>query len=231
MTKKQICWQKYIDPLQTNIQEFDPTNEVELGKEPEEDFVTTDIEDNIIYGIDNQKIISTPFGLLTVNSNSLATSNFDFWIMHTNFDITPTIAATISNIEGVETIEILTRYRARIGFPISEFIDKNGKRQRLFSSTEIKQKIEKSLLEKPSHSNITIDTIIRNLFNDEVLAVFNQKRLLASKYEYWAMLILPNGNIQVTQTDNKEEYEKQYKILNDTSNLISGYIVNHIDYD
>lgn len=40
---------------------------------------------------------------------------FDFRIMHTNFNITGDVAEVIEGVDGVETLEIFTRYRARVG--------------------------------------------------------------------------------------------------------------------
>ena len=40
---------------------------------------------------------------------------FKFWIGHTNFDITPKVSDIIEKIEGVEVLNIYTRYRFRIG--------------------------------------------------------------------------------------------------------------------
>ena len=40
---------------------------------------------------------------------------FNFWTGHTNFSITPDVAVKIEKIEGIEVLDILTRYRFRIG--------------------------------------------------------------------------------------------------------------------
>ena len=60
------------------------------------------------------KIISTPMGLIPIDSN-MTNKLFNFWTGHTNFDITKKIKDTIESTEGVETLEIYTRYRFRVG--------------------------------------------------------------------------------------------------------------------
>jgi hypothetical protein len=44
-----------------------------------------------------------------------ASKIFNFWIGHTNFNISKPVSQIIENIEGVETLDIFTRYRFRIG--------------------------------------------------------------------------------------------------------------------
>jgi hypothetical protein len=56
----------------------------------------------------------TPLGIMPLNL--LSTSEiFNFWIGHTNFNIVKDIADIIEESEGVETLDIITRYRFRVG--------------------------------------------------------------------------------------------------------------------
>lgn len=58
---------------------------------------------------------------------------FKLYMMHTNFGITKPMLRVIEGTEGVETVDILTRYRIRIGI---------GK---LFRSAEVTNKIRKNI--------------------------------------------------------------------------------------
>ncbi len=64
---------------------------------------------------------------LTVHQESQLL-DFNLWIMHLNVDITPRMISAIEEIDGVETLDIISRYRARLGieklFP-EETIKKN----------------------------------------------------------------------------------------------------------
>jgi DNA polymerase III delta prime subunit len=64
---------------------------------------------------------------LTVHQESQLL-DFNLWIMHLNVDITPRMISAIEEIDGVETLDIISRYRARLGiaklFP-EEAIKKN----------------------------------------------------------------------------------------------------------
>lgn len=59
--------------------------------------------------------IMTPFGMLPITDNSMASKQFKFWTGHANFKITSDFYAVIERIDGVETLDILTPYRFRIG--------------------------------------------------------------------------------------------------------------------
>ena len=78
--------------------------------------------------------IFTPFGVLPLTEQSLASSYFKFWVGHTNFKITYSFYKIISNIEGVETLDVFSPYRFRISV---------GK---LFRDRDVMNHIRKSMI-------------------------------------------------------------------------------------
>ena len=68
------------------------------------------------------KVMATPMGIIPVNENTASGKIFNFWVGHTNFNITKHLAGVIENIDGVETLDIFTRYRFRVGIG-KAFID------------------------------------------------------------------------------------------------------------
>jgi hypothetical protein len=54
-------------------------------------------------------------GIIPMNENTMSGKIFNFWMGHTNFNITKKIADIIEQTDGVETLDIFTRYRFRIG--------------------------------------------------------------------------------------------------------------------
>ena len=65
--------------------------------------------------------IMTPFGILPLTEQSLASRHFKFWVGHTNFMLgdgyktgTEEFEALIGSVLGVEAVDILTSYRFRI---------------------------------------------------------------------------------------------------------------------
>lgn len=110
-----IVWQKWADPF---------------GKDDIEDIENAikelSVEDNYLEESENKhidkfdiqndpiKVIATPMGIIPINDNTSSSKIFNFWLGHTNFDITKAVLNTIEKTEGVETLDIFTRYRFRI---------------------------------------------------------------------------------------------------------------------
>lgn len=178
--KKIIKWQKWVDPLGSNVDEVEwPGYNVDEDGEPIP-----------IHKVKGMPILSTPFGPLSITEHSLAANQFDFWNMHTNFDITPEIFAEIEKVDGVETLNVLTRYRLRVGLSISG----------LFDGTIVKQNIEK-----------TVQTYFLNRFQ-QLLSKFDSSVIqkvstiyekISNEHNNWLIYILPNGNVEVVTSDKK----------------------------
>jgi hypothetical protein len=81
-----ISWQKWLDPFGSDDAE-----------ELEHDPYLADYEEQE-----------------SVTDNTMSGKIFNFWIGHTNFDITHKVADVIEKTDGVETLDIFTRYRFRI---------------------------------------------------------------------------------------------------------------------
>lgn len=119
-SKNVIVWQKWVDPFgqEEDETEFDPyvgeyfDAEEGLDDEDEKELPT----DKEIMKMNKKavRVIATPMGIIPVNDNTLSGKLFNFWMGHTNFNITPTVAELIEKTNGVETLDIFTRYRFRI---------------------------------------------------------------------------------------------------------------------
>jgi len=57
----------------------------------------------------------TPFGLMPLTEQSLASTHFKFWVGHSNFKLTNVFYNVIGETLGIETLDIMTPYRFRIG--------------------------------------------------------------------------------------------------------------------
>ncbi len=209
--KKAISWSKYEDirsqfqPIPNELKEEDSNLEESPSQTP---------------------AILTSFGMLPLYEGNLASDNFDFWIMYTNFDITKEVVQALLPIKGVESIEPLTRYRARIGFPIGEMVQ-DGKRVRMFDVTQIKKEIEKVLLENPPLINIEVDQFVLNTYNEEVMENFLRLKDKGAAFDYWAVLILPNGGIEHIHTDCLSDYLIQENIFSQTAGMTGGTCITH----
>ena len=61
------------------------------------------------------KAINTPMGIIPYAEQTASGKIFNFWIGHTNFNITEPIASIIEYCAGTECLDVFTRYRFRVG--------------------------------------------------------------------------------------------------------------------
>ena len=108
----QIIWEKWVDPFGENTGEhkwhqYDDDDDNESSSAFEEQ-----IEKKLPKPV---RVISTPLGIIPYNEHTASSKIFNFWIGHTNFDISQEISDIIEKCRGVELLDIFTRYRFRIG--------------------------------------------------------------------------------------------------------------------
>lgn len=121
-SKNIIMWQKWVDPFgqEEDETEFDPyvgkyfEAEEYFEEQDEEPTESTASKDMMKMNKKAVRVIATPMGIIPVNDNTMSGKLFNFWMGHTNFNITPSVAQTIERTNGVETLDIFTRYRFRI---------------------------------------------------------------------------------------------------------------------
>jgi len=105
-----IIWQKWFDPFGE-----DDANELNANSIEESDDLEEGNEYNPIDHLKKpMKAIATPMGIIPYTENTASSKIFNFWVGHTNFTITPTIVDILENVDGVESLDIFTRYRFRI---------------------------------------------------------------------------------------------------------------------
>lgn len=113
-----IIWQKWADPFgldDAEIQDFDPYTGNYTDNEQETDEDKDKVYEDIIQKKDKAvRVIATPMGIIPMNDNTASGKIFNFWMGHTNFDISKKVSQIIEKTEGVETLDIFTRYRFRI---------------------------------------------------------------------------------------------------------------------
>jgi hypothetical protein len=109
-----IIWQKWSDPFGEKDDEVsDELDNFYDEDEDEDDFVEENIN-SVINQPKPIKVIATPMGIIPINDNTASGKIFNFWMGHTNFNITAEIAKIIEACDGVECLNVFTRYRFRI---------------------------------------------------------------------------------------------------------------------
>lgn len=111
-----IVWEKWVDPFG-----FDNDNEINdpfFDDDENNDEISGESElpeQYLIKKTKNIRVISTPMGLIPMEETLSSGKIFNFWTGYTNFSVTKNIAYIIEKTDGVETLDIFTRYRFRVG--------------------------------------------------------------------------------------------------------------------
>lgn len=114
--KKKIGWQKYetlleeqmTSPLLTDLIKQSMSNLlVDEDYEEEETYKEEEADDTSI-------VAPVPINSKMLEDVAMMT-NFDCWLGHTNFDITPDIKRKLNKVSGIEVLKIISRYRFFIG--------------------------------------------------------------------------------------------------------------------
>ena len=115
--KPLIVWQKWVDPFGADVDDIHWTD-YENESPPIESYNGSDDQD------ENQlpkhskktiKVIASPMGLIPYSEHTASGKIFNFWTGHTNFNLTKNLIDTLEQVDGVETLDVFTRYRFRIG--------------------------------------------------------------------------------------------------------------------
>lgn len=125
---KKIGWQKYEDVIQTEM--YSPLASMIL-----EELSPVGVEED---EYEEEELHETESLIVPKNFYETVSlmSRFDCWIGHTNFNITNSIKNKLNEVDGIEVLNIISRYRFFIGV---------GK---MFEFTEVRKDIEKTILSK-----------------------------------------------------------------------------------
>lgn len=105
-----IIWQKWFDPFGSD------EDSQALPAPTENEDIDNDVFDDKDPDLNRKHVraIATPMGLIPYTENTASGKIFNFWIGHTNFSITKNISDIIDLCDGVEILDVFTRYRFRI---------------------------------------------------------------------------------------------------------------------
>lgn len=114
-----IVWQKWFDPLGEDdldqMEDMDSASEPEFYTEDEPELVEHEDGEGEEFYKRPTRVIMTPMGIIPYTENTASNKIFNFWVGHTNFNLNLAICRLIEDAEGIEALDIFTRYRFRIG--------------------------------------------------------------------------------------------------------------------
>ena len=210
--KKKFAWEKWYNLLDDEVESMD--------KESEEEVVTFDLEEseNAFHGVMVPQN-PPPIGFVSaIKEQNQFINSFDFWVLHTNFDITEEIRELMESIPGVESITVLTRYRVKVG------LTKSG----LFNNTQVKQMIQNKIVGMDKHKGASIqeDYLSDILFDTATQETIEQtkKDLESSDHKFWSFYIFPNGRLSIDEVDSKDELDEKVQLFQTLEYLIGGKV-------
>jgi hypothetical protein len=211
MSPKRIAWEnwkeKVDDSPPTNVSATDEPPELE--SESEEDA----LEKSFLSAMEIPRLIQTPLGIFHYEDKLKPSEKFDCWIGYTNFDITEDIKDKIDSIEGVEALEIMSRYTFFLGV---------GK---MFNFRDVRILIEQAIVNEDD-----------DLFNEDIFLADEEvrssveiiKKQLSSE-KHWAILVSGDGVIDYAKSDNSndEKYLKSLLIFEEIRQQFGGVILTN----
>jgi len=186
MTNKEIAWEKWEDDI------------VEERRREDSKIESLDedgLEESFLEAIENlpmqevPKVVSTAMGIFEIYDRNKPSNQYDCWLGHTNFNITQEVKNCIEDIEGVEVLKVLTRYRFFVGIA------------KMFDFKKVRIEIEKIACGK--HLASQEESI---LAPETRIAVDDIKSRISSQ-KWWAIYIFPNGQIDYISSNNSNDTE------------------------
>lgn len=149
-------------------------------------------------GIPDEMLLTTPLGIFKANDHSSPFHQFHFEIMNTNFRIMRSMIPLLNGCDGIESVTLLSGYRAAISF---------GK---LFDCDKIKQMVELRLVGRILNTEVSVDVLPNSL---------------KSKIRDSGTLVFPNGHIEYL---GKEDEEQDREVMKKCAELVGGIYYENV---
>ena len=108
--EKTVVWEKWKDPFDEKDEWFPKAQDKKETEDDDEEYSEEEITFEQL-----PQILMANVGAMPMNRPLSIGKIFNFWTGHTSFSISGPIAARIESVEGVEILDIYTRYRFRVG--------------------------------------------------------------------------------------------------------------------
>jgi len=206
MTNQEIAREKWEDDIiQERSREDTKTESVEEDS----------LEESFLEAMENipiqeiPKVVSTAVGIFEIYDRNKPSNQYDCWLGHTNFNISQEVKNCIENIEGVEVLKVLTRYRFFVGSA------------KMFVFKKVRVEIEKAACGK--HLVNQEESIL----DPETRIVVDDIKSRISSQKLWAIYVFPNGQIDYISSDhsNDPEYLDKLQVFKSAEEYSGGLLL------
>ncbi len=239
MTNIKFVWEKWIDPLNSNIDEVEyPGHDFPAANQDRSvEFLSSDpsfeekYEDYMEEGdagevnpratYNPMRIVQTPHGFISLTEHSFASKHFDFWTLHCTQDITDKIIDEVEKCPGVETINALTRYRIRLGF--NRPLIQSG----AFNLNDIRKHIEETIL-STQVKKLTKKDHSLFFFTEDVKKSLN--KIKSDLSGAWVIYVFPNGSMETFSEPQKSRvFTEKLNLFNEIRRMIGGETITSLE--
>jgi len=180
--RRKIRWSKFENPYKKSVENHDGDH-VEVPK----------------------KILGySPYGFIADDSANIDRL-FNFWIGDTTFNVSKPVVLAIQKVEGVETLDVPTRYRFRVGIG------------RLFDEVKVKTEIEYTLACFQEQMKLS----------EKKQREFETALEVASRQPYFCVYILPNEKMFCRYGKDFGKIRDEYNLYNQSHEEVGGLLVTH----
>ena len=158
---------------------------------------------------DNEKLIPGVLGLLNPKDPLGVIKQFNLYIGHCNFPITPQLGRAMESFPGVEIFHPFTPYR---------FLFAVGK---IFDEEDVKRKFVKEFCQSEEINNM--QDLVQSSIPMNSKKVYRLIDELSSK-SFWCIYITKDGKVNHTSSDD-DNYKTKIEIFKEAKAAHGGYIL------
>lgn len=191
-------WTRWHDPLRPLVKAFAEMTEEDDAEEQEGDLLLArrsweddDEEDDDRVNPYHTKAktgavgptIMGPLGVVPLLETNVPSKLYKFWMGETNFSLTKKIVGQIKQTPGVESLDVFTRYRFRLGVG------------RVFNAGDVLRAVEESVFPRPAATPVA----------KPVTPLDRLKRTLGKTFSHWAIIVLAEDKHEFVGGGNADE--------------------------
>lgn len=227
INSRRILWEPWISPFANDLladgdkkEENNDENNDHNG-EYKDSYELAENNDGGIYTSIEKKVIpafATPVGFFPITEHNYPSKAFNIWIMHTNFRITQVDILKLKEVDGVEAIQKVSRYRLVLTIA------------QLFDEDIVMYLVEESLNALELHNSDDESPVSGDSKQIKLTPELEKKiqtlKITCEKANYWGILMLPNGETRHITSNEMDEYiAAEIDLYRRTQEAVGGLVL------